>query len=156
MIIRIIFLKNRLNTQSKLVVAMKEFPYNPVLIINDNTLFPDGWLEMFLNDNKKYPNDAISASIQYFFGKNLNIMEFKEGYKGKKFGIFNHINNMIFNFYIIKTAYFSISVSIAHNNNSRRCYYFIVQFNLYFFNSCSFTDVLLIFFKFIDHETTCI
>lgn len=101
--IRIIFLKNRLNTQSKLVVAMKEFPYNPVLIINDNTLFPDGWLEMFLNDNKKYPNDAISASIQYFFGKNLNIMEFKEGYKGKKFGIFNHINNMIFNFAIINT-----------------------------------------------------
>ena len=33
----------------------------------------------------------------------LSISEFLEGYKGKKFEIFNHIVDMIFNFVIINT-----------------------------------------------------
>ena len=58
---------------------------------------------MFINDNKKYPNDIISASIQYYFSKNLNIYQFSEGFKGKLFGTFNHITNMIFNFAFVNT-----------------------------------------------------
>jgi hypothetical protein len=82
---------------------MKKYPDNPILIINDNIIFPDGWLEMFINDHKQYPNDSISASIQYFFGKDLTITEFSEGYQSEKSGIFNHVTNMIFNFALINT-----------------------------------------------------
>ena len=56
---------------------------------------------MFINDHIKYPNDAIAASIQYFFGKNYEIKEFNEGFKGEKFGKFNHIGEIIFNFALI-------------------------------------------------------
>ena len=58
---------------------------------------------MFINDHKKYPNDIISGSIQYFIGKNLTIKKFSEGYKGRNFGIFNHITNIIFNFAFVNT-----------------------------------------------------
>ena len=58
---------------------------------------------MFINDHKKYPNDAIVASIQYFFGKDGEIKEFSDGFKGEKFGLFNHVPNMIFNFAIVNS-----------------------------------------------------
>ena len=99
--IRIIMIENVLYLQYILIYSINEYPKNPILIINDNIIFPEGWLEMFINDHKKYPNDIISASIQYYFGHNLNIVEFSDGFIGKKFGVFNHITNMIFNFGII-------------------------------------------------------
>lgn len=101
--LRILLINESLTSQSRLIIAMKEYPKNPILIINDNILFPYGWLKMFINDHKKYPNNAISASLQYFFGKNLEIKEFIEGYKGEKYGIFNQVTDMIFNFAIINT-----------------------------------------------------
>ena len=85
--LRIILIDNIINSQTRLIIAIKEYPNNPILIINDNIRFPCGWLEMFINDHQKYPNDAISASIQYFFGKNLTITTFSEGYKSEKLGI---------------------------------------------------------------------
>ena len=101
--LRIILIDNIINSQTRLIIAIKEYPNNPILIINDNIKFPCGWLEMFINDHQKYPNDAISASIQYFFGKNLTITTFSEGYKSEKLGIFNHVTNMIFNFALINS-----------------------------------------------------
>ena len=101
--IRLIFSDVDINLQTRLIIAIKEYPKNPILIINDDAIFPEGWLEMFINDHRKYPNDIISGSIQYFIGKNLKIKEFKEGFKGIKFGIFNHIANMIFNFAFVNT-----------------------------------------------------
>jgi len=101
--IRLILINTDINLQTRLLIAIKEYPKNPILIINDDTTFPEGWLEMFINDHKKYPNDIISGSIQYFIGKNLTINKFSEGYKGRKFGIFNHIANMVFNFAFVNT-----------------------------------------------------
>ena len=101
--IRLILSDTDINLQTRLITALKEYPKNPILIINDDTTFPEGWIEMFINDHKKYPNDIISGSIQYFIGKNLTIKSFSEGFKGKNFGIFNHIANMIFNFAFVNT-----------------------------------------------------
>ena len=101
--IEILVIDQILNNQSKLLIAIKKYPNNPILIINDNFIYPDGWLEMFINDHKKYPEDAISASVQFFFGKDLKIKGFKEGYIDKNFGVFNYISNMIFNFALVNT-----------------------------------------------------
>ena len=101
--LRIIFIKNNITTQSNLLIGLKYYPLNPILIIKDFTIFPFGWLEMFINDHIKYPNDIIAASIQYFFGKNSTINGIIEGYKGERFGVFNHITDMIFNFALINT-----------------------------------------------------
>ena len=101
--LRIIFIQSNLTTQTNLLIGLKYYPSNPILIIKDFTILPFGWLEMFINDHLKYPNDIIAASIQYFFGKNLKIKEIMEGYKGESFGKFNHITDMIFNFALINT-----------------------------------------------------
>ena len=101
--IRLILIDTEINLQTRLIIGIKEYPKNPILIINDNAIFPEGWLEMFINDHKKYPNDIISGSIQYFIGQNLTIKTFSEGYKGRNFGIFNHITNMVFNFAFVNT-----------------------------------------------------
>ena len=101
--IRLILINTDINLQTRLIIAVKEYPKNPILIINDDAIFPEGWLEMFINDHKKYPKDIISGSIQYFIGKNLSIKKFYEGFKGRNFGIFNHITNMVFNFAFVNT-----------------------------------------------------
>ena len=101
--IRLLLVDTEISLQTRLILSIKEYPNNPILIINDDTIFPEGWLEMFINDHKKYPNDIISGSIQYFIGKNLTIKTFSEGYKGRNFGIFNHITNMVFNFAFVNT-----------------------------------------------------
>ena len=62
-----------------MILAIKKYPKNPILIINDE-IFPEGQLEMFINDHKKYPNDIISRYIQYYIDKNLTIKTFSEGY----------------------------------------------------------------------------
>ena len=85
---------------------MNEYKNNSILIINDKCLLPNGWLEMFINDHYKYPNDAIIASIQYYLGKEGEIKEFTEGFKGEKFGTFNHVTDMIFNFALVNSYLF--------------------------------------------------
>ena len=96
--IKLIFVNESLTYQSRTLITMKSYKNNAIIIINNECKLPDGWLEMFINDHLKYPNDAIAASIQYFFGKNGKIKELSEGFKGKKYGTFNHVTEMIFNF----------------------------------------------------------
>ena len=100
--IKILLTKRKITNQTKLIVAIKEYPNNPILIINNKCSLPNGWLDMFIKDYNKYPNDAIVANVQYFFGKNGEIKEFSEGFRGK-FGIFNHVTEIIFNFALINT-----------------------------------------------------
>ena len=89
---------NKKYNESRLITTFKKWSDNPILIINDNLIFPEGWLQMYIEDHINYPNDIISASIQYFIGQNLEIKNFSEGYEGKYFGNFNHVTNLIFNF----------------------------------------------------------
>jgi len=89
--IKIIFVKEILTNQRRILITMEKFKNNPILIINNLCKIPKGWLEMFIKDHIKYPNDAIVASIQYYFGKNYEIREFKDGFEGKNFGIFKPI-----------------------------------------------------------------
>ena len=99
--IKILFVKGKLTNQRRILITMKQYRNNPLLIINNFCKLPFGWLDMFIKDHNKYPNDAIAASIQYFFGKNSEIKELNEGFKGKKFGTFNHVSEIIFNFALI-------------------------------------------------------
>ena len=86
--IQLNIIKNRYKFQNRLITTFKNWNDKPILIINNNIIFPEGWLEMYINDNKKYPNDIIVCTVQYFIGKNMEIKNFSEGYKGQYFGIF--------------------------------------------------------------------
>ena len=98
--IKFIFTKNKISDLSRTLITMRYFKNNPIILINNKCLLPDGWLEMLINDHLKYPNDAIAASIEFFYSKDGEIKEFKEGFNGEKYGIFNHISEMVFNFAI--------------------------------------------------------
>lgn len=98
--IKVEFYKEKITFQRRTLITMKKYKFNPIIIINNICKLPEGWLDMFIKDHLKYPNDAIAASIQYFFGKNGEITELSEGFKGEKFGTFNHVTKMIFNFAI--------------------------------------------------------
>ena len=95
------FIEEKLTSMTSTLLAMKEYKDNSILIINNKCLLPSGWLKMFIEDHNKYPKAAIVASIQYYFGKNREIKEFREGFKGSKFGTFNHVTDMIFNFALV-------------------------------------------------------
>ena len=99
--IKIKYIKQNITNKLRTIITIKENKYNPIIFINNNCIFPDGWLKMFINDHLKYPDDAIAASIQYYLGKNNEINELSEGFKGEKFGTFNHVTELIFNFAII-------------------------------------------------------
>ena len=99
--IKIKLLKQKITSLLRTIITIKEYKNNAIIIINNKCILPDGWLQMFINDHLKYPNDAIAASIQYYFGKNDKITELSEGFKGEKYGIFNHVTEMIFNFALI-------------------------------------------------------
>ena len=99
--ITIKFIEEKLTSMTSALLAMKEYKDNSILIINNKCLLPSGWLKMFIEDHKKYPKAAIAASIQYYFGKNGEIKELSEGFKGSKFGTFNHVTEMIFNFALV-------------------------------------------------------
>lgn len=99
-LIKIKFIKGKITEFSRTLITMKIYRNYPIILINNECILPHGWLEMFIKDHFKYPNDAIATSIQHFYGKKGKIKEFSEGFKGEKFGIFNHVTEMVFNFAI--------------------------------------------------------
>jgi len=58
---------------------------------------------MSIKDHIKYSNDAIVLFIQFYFGINGTISEIKERFNAFKFGIFNHVKEMIFNLSLINS-----------------------------------------------------
>ena len=114
----VLFIKEKITDQNRLLIVMKKYKNRTILVVNNKCLLPGGWLEMFINDHKKYPNDAIVGSIQYHFGSNGEIKEFSEGFKGEKFGTFNHVPEMIFNFALINVDLGGILYPKNFFNNS--------------------------------------
>ena len=93
--IKIKFINQNITNKLRTIITFKEYMNNPILMINNLCIFPDGWLKMLMNDHLKYPNDAIVSSIQYFFGKNDEITELSEGFQGENFGTFNHVTELL-------------------------------------------------------------
>ena len=101
--LNILFIKEKATYRIRTLITMQKYQNNSILLINNECLLPEGWLEMFINDHLKYPNDAIAATIQYYFGNSCKVKELSEGFIGKKYGKFNHVTEMIFNFAIFNS-----------------------------------------------------
>lgn len=74
--IEMIWYPRNIRSHKKLIPALKKYPDNPILIIDDDVVRKDGWLEMFINDHKKYPNDIIGGSFAYYFDKDFKWKRF--------------------------------------------------------------------------------
>lgn len=71
------------NTRShkKLMPVLAKYPDNPILIIDDDQLRPDGWLKIFIDDHTKWPNDVLAGRIRQrevngkFIWKDIDVSE---------------------------------------------------------------------------------
>ena len=95
--VEILWIKNDIGIYKKFIPTLIKFPRNPILVINDDVIRPEGWLKMFIKDCNEHPNQIISGAIELYYDENLNIKNIY-GYKSKYMNNFNHITNMIFNF----------------------------------------------------------
>lgn len=75
--IEIIWHEKNIKSHKKLIPTLKKYPDNPILIMDDDSIKPKGWLKMFIDDHKKYPNDIIGGNFSWFFSDNLELRRFK-------------------------------------------------------------------------------
>ena len=57
---------------------MNKYPNNPILIIDDDIKREDGFIQAFLNDHKKYPNDIIFGMSRFVLNKNYKFIKKKK------------------------------------------------------------------------------
>ena len=62
--IELLWVPRDLRSHKKLMPTLAAYPDNPILIIDDDQLRPDGWLRIFVEDHKKFPNDVLAGRIQ--------------------------------------------------------------------------------------------
>ena len=76
--IEIIWYKKNIRSHKKLIPTLKKYPNNPILIIDDDNKREDGFIQAFLDDHKKYPNDIIFGYSRFVFNKNYKFMKRKK------------------------------------------------------------------------------
>ena len=76
--IEIIWYKKNIRSHKKLIPTLKKYPNNPILIIDDDNKRDDGFIQAFLDDHKKYPNDIIFGYSRFVFNKNYKFMKRKK------------------------------------------------------------------------------
>ena len=76
--IEIIWYKNNIRSHKKLIPTLNKYPNNPILIIDDDIKREDGFIQAFLNDHKKYPNDIIFGMSRFVLNKNYKFIKKKK------------------------------------------------------------------------------
>ena len=91
--IELIWYNKNIRSHKKLIPTLKKYPNNPILIIDDDTLRDEGFLQCFLNDHKKFPNDIIFGLSQFIIDKNYKFIR-KKKIKQKDFIIARPANGV--------------------------------------------------------------
>lgn len=95
--IELIWHPRNIMSHKKLIPTLLKYPDNPILIIDDDICREEGWLQMFIDDHKKYPNDIIVGTFMYHLNDEFKFNRF-DGLKGVNCGTMQNIPNMIFDF----------------------------------------------------------
>lgn len=69
-LIELIWHPTNIRSHKKLIPTLLKYPDNPILIIDDDMIRPNGFLKTFLNDHKNHPNDIIAGMISYSLKNN--------------------------------------------------------------------------------------
>jgi len=75
--IEIIWYNKNIRSHKKLIPTLKKYPNNPILIIDDDILREEGFLQTFLDDHKKFPNYIIFGYSRFVLYKNYTFIEKK-------------------------------------------------------------------------------
>lgn len=92
--VKIIWYHN-IYSHKKLMPILQKYPYNDILIVDDDIIRPTYFIELFQNDHRLYPTDIICGVFPYFYDKELQLKRIK-GYKQKGGGVINPVPNIIF------------------------------------------------------------
>ena len=82
-------------SHKKLMPILQAYPENDILIIDDDVIRTNNFIEIFQKDHKSFPRDIICGTFIFYYNQsivNKKIM----GYKGEKTAEFNAIPNIIF------------------------------------------------------------
>jgi hypothetical protein len=72
--VEIIMDSGNLRSHKKLMPTLVRYPDNPVLVVDDDVLREDGWLETFVSDQTEHPDEIIygyALSRVYFDGEKI-------------------------------------------------------------------------------------
>jgi len=95
--VEIIWHPTNIRSHKKLIPTLKKYPNDPILVVDDDSIRDPKWIEVFLNDHKKYPNDIIGGNFAWFFGSGLELSRLSS--RKRKCGSYmNGIAGMVLNF----------------------------------------------------------
>ena len=96
-LVELIWHPTDIKSHKKLMPVLKKYPDNPILVIDDDIVRGEGWLKTFIDDHRRYPNDIIAGTFQFYLDKKLEFQrmtDYKEvSAKGK-----NGVPGLVFNF----------------------------------------------------------
>ena len=92
--IKLIWYHNILS-HKKLIPILRKYPENDILIVDDDIIRTNNFIEIFQNEHKLYPTDIICGTFMYYFDNNIE-MKRLNGYKGEKSKEMNAVPNIIF------------------------------------------------------------
>jgi len=76
--IEIIWYNKNIKSHKKIIPTLKKYPNNPILIVDDDTLRNEGFIQTFLDDHKKFPNDIIFGYTDVIFTKEYKFVSKKK------------------------------------------------------------------------------
>lgn len=62
-LIELLWVEHNTRSHKKLMPVLEKYPNDSILIIDDDQYRPDGWLDIFIEDHKKWPKDVLAARI---------------------------------------------------------------------------------------------
>jgi GT2 family glycosyltransferase len=95
--IELIWYPKNIKSHKKLMPTLAKYPDNPILVVDDDIIRDDGWLQTFIKDHKDYPNDIISGTFQYYLDGNLQFQRMI-GFKQAKARGKNQVPGLVLNF----------------------------------------------------------
>ena len=82
-------------SHKKLIPILQNYPDNDILIVDDDIIRTNNFIEIFQNEHRLYPNDIICGTFTYFFDNKIKMKRLK-GYKDEYYKEINAIPNIIF------------------------------------------------------------
>lgn len=79
----------------KLIPIIQIYPENDILIVDDDIIRTNNFIELFQKEHRLYPTDIICGTFMFYFDNKLN-MKRLDGYIGKQSKEMNAVPNIIF------------------------------------------------------------
>ena len=62
--IEILWTPRNTRSHKKLMPVLEKYPDDSILIIDDDQIRPDGWLDIFVKDHARWPHDVLAGRIE--------------------------------------------------------------------------------------------